>query len=281
MAQFNFYRLLLCYNFCSALAIQIISCFFSIIGIILTQIGIHKIPFYINNDIFEIFFTINIPYFLFIIIFNIIFFIFRCAKLMNNELNLWGYGLSIIEIYISIFGIITNIINDSMIFYNINDYQKSSMLKKTKKSTLTDGQLLYTKIILIIIFVIWINILFLAISDNVLINLKIDGSYNNYYKSMKIEKEIYVEQKKIEQIKRDKLKQSINKLNNVTKVKKNINNNLKTSIYSPLQEEKNNNNANVGNNIDKSYNTQIDNANIKQSTILFMNNFEENEEKKI
>jgi hypothetical protein len=200
---------------------------------------------------------------------------------MNNELNLWGYGLSIIEIYISIFGIITNIINDSMIFYNINDYQKSSMLKKTKKSTLTDGQLLYTKIILIIIFVIWINILFLAISDNVLINLKIDGSYNNYYKSMKIEKEIYVEQKKIEQIKKENLKKSINKLNNVTKVKKNINNNLKTSIYSPLQEEKNNNNANVGNNIDKSYNTQIDNANIKQSAITFINNFEENEEKKI
>ena len=130
MYQINYYRFLLCYYYFSAVFIQITSFFLSIIGIILTKIGVHKIPFYIDVNIYEILFNINIPYFFFIIIFNIIFYFFRCANLMNSELNLWGFGLSIIEIYVSIFGIVTNLINDSMIFYNTYYYQKSNMLKK-------------------------------------------------------------------------------------------------------------------------------------------------------
>ena len=100
---------------------------------------------------------------------------------MNTDLNLWGFGLAIIEIYISIFGIITNILNDVMIFYNISFYQQKALKKNSSKiPILTEVQLKTTKIILPIIVFMWINILYLSITDCILINFKINGSYYTY-----------------------------------------------------------------------------------------------------
>ena len=248
MPQFEFYNILLCYNYFNGYAIQITNFIFSIIGSSFTIYGSTRIPFFIDINIYKFFFSINIPYFIFIIIFNIVFLLFRLTDLMNNGANLWAFGLSIIQIYIAIFGIITNLINDIMIFYNISNYQRLSIEKKSSKyPLLTKEQICNTKIILPIIFIIWINILFLCISDSILINLRINGSYSKYCSAIKKE-ELFNSQNdqlKPKKLKKPKKKKKQNKqktnnteLNNNDKIisnNKNVitkdENNNKNSLY--------------------------------------------------
>lgn len=237
MAQFEFYNLLLCYNYFSGYAIQIANFIFSIIGSAFILYGNTRIPFYIDISIYKFFFSINIPYFIFIVIFNIIFLIFRWTDLMNNGANLWAFGLSIIQIYIAIFGIITNLINDTMIFYNISNYQKLSIQKKSPKyPLLTKGEIYNTKIILPIIFIIWINILYLCISDSILINLRINGSYSKYCLALKKEELFNSQNAEL-----NRRKQKIPKKKKISKKQKNQKNQKNQNM--------NNNNDNTDNNI--------------------------------
>ena len=235
MPQFEFYNLLLCYNYFNGYAIQIANFIFSIIGSAFILYGNTRIPFYIDISIYKFFFSINIPYFIFIVIFNIIFLIFRWTDLMNNGANLWAFGLSIIQIYIAIFGIITNLINDSMIFYNMSNYQKLSIQKNSPKyPLLTKGEIYNTKIILPVIFIIWINILYLCISDSILINLRINGSYSKYCLAIKKEELFNSQNAELNQ-----RRQKIPKKKKVSKKQKNQKN----------QNMNNNNNDNTDNNI--------------------------------
>lgn len=262
--KIRIYHLLLCYYFFSAFYIQITSYFLTIIGIILTKIGVHKMPFKKNFDIYEIFFNINIPYFLFIIFFKVIFLIFRCIDVMNNDLNLWGYGLSIIEIYVSAFGIVTNIINDSMIWYNI-------YFEKGSKNNITNEELKNMKIYLLSIIFIWINILFLSITDNVLINLKINDSYYHYNKSKKTEIKISTNLKLEEERKKPKLINIITKITDKKKDKNQNNNHIikPNEIEQSINHIKNNNSQNLSNNIDTI--TNITNLKNSQNTELMVN----------
>ena len=235
MPQFEFYNLLLCYNYFNGYAIQIANFIFSIIGSAFILYGNTRIPFHIDISIYKFFFSINIPYFIFIVIFNIIFLIFRWTDLMNNGANLWAFGLSIIQIYIAIFGIITNLINDSMIFYNMSNYQKLSIQKNSPKyPLLTKGEIYNTKIILPVIFIIWINILYLCISDSILINLRINGSYSKYCLAIKKEELFNSQNAELNQ-----RRQKIPKKKKVSKKQKNQKN----------QNMNNNNNDNTDNNI--------------------------------
>ena len=172
--------LLLCYNRFSPLIIEITCLILCLIGGILTHFGLLGIPFHIDSNIYKFFFFINIPYFTIIAILNGIFLVFRCLNLINNTLNLWGYGLSIIEIYLALFGLITSLINDSLIITNIRNYDILSKRNSEKYPMITPDEELNTKIILPIILFIWFNFLLMALTDNLLINLKINGSYHNY-----------------------------------------------------------------------------------------------------
>ena len=248
----NYFRLLLCYYYISASSIHIITWILSAFGILLTIIGLYYIPFYIDSNIYRIFFVINIPYFITIIIFNIVYYIFRRLYLMNDSLNLWGYGISIVEIYFNIFGIITNTINDIMIFYNIDYYEKSLSSKKSNKlKKMSNIQIICPKIILPIIFIIWINSLLLAITNNILIYLKINSSCYNYKLSLAIED--YYNKKSIvvipqTQTKKKKPKKNIQKIGNKNENKDN----------------------------DKSQNEQETTANIVESINPFMNENKDN-----
>ena len=231
MYQFDVYDLLLFYKFFSARIIQLTSFFISIFGCLLIKYGLSIIPFFIDAHIYEFFFFVNIPYFIFIILLNIVFFTFRCLRLMNDELNLWGFGLVIIEVYISIFGLITNILNDIMIFYNISFYQTKSNKNPKKFPILVKKQLNSTKIILPIILFIWINILYLSITDCILINFKINCSYYTYKLVLNEENKISNENKtKIEPKKKKPKKPKSNQAPNDKKNKKQ-NNDLKDSVF--------------------------------------------------
>ena len=193
----DIYNLLLCYNYFSSLAIQIANIVLSIIGTIITNLGLTKIPFHIDSYIYKFCFKLNILYFIIIILINISFFVFSYLGLINDSLNLIAYILSIVEIYTSIFGIISNFINNFLILDNMKIYQKLANIKKDKKHPLlTDKQILLTKLIIIAIFFIMINLILLSFSDNLRISLQINGSYSNYKKSKKKKKIIIKNLKK-------------------------------------------------------------------------------------
>ena len=242
MYHFDVFDLLLCFKYFSPQMIQLTSFLLSIIGCLLIRYGLSKIPFFIDAHIYEFFFFLNIPFFFFIISFNIIFFIFRCCRLMNTDLNLWGFGLAIIEIYISIFGIITNILNDIMIFYNISFYQQKALKKNSSKTPiLTEVQLKSTKIILPIILFMWINILYLSITDCILINYKINGSYYTYRLALNQENLFSEEYNAMKNVKKKKKKKEKNKT--VQEINDNKNNNESITILN--NENTPNNNINI------------------------------------
>ena len=272
MPQFEFYNLLLCYNYFNGYAIQIANFIFSIIGSAMIIYGNTIIPFYIDINIYKFLFSINIPYFIVIVIFNIVFLLFRWTDLMNNGANLWAFGLSIIQIYVAIFGIITNLINDTMIFYNISNYQKLSIQKNSPKfPLLTKGEIYNTKIILPIIFIIWINILYLCISDAILINLRINGSYSKYCLALKKEElynsqNIELNQKKQKIPKKKKISKKQKKQKNQNTNNNNNNNNTDNNIEinESINKDKNNNENNGIGLINGSINKDNNNKNISK-----------------
>ena len=190
MSEFDFTCFLLCYKRFSPFALELSSSIISLIGGIITYCGLLVIPFRIDSRIYKILFFINIPYFILIIILNILFMVFRRFDLIKNELYSWSYGLSIVEIYVSLFGIITNMLNDAMVLSNMGFYQTLSLRKKSDKyPMITPKEWLYTKIIFPIILLIWLNMLLMNLTDNLLINLKINDSYHMYELALKEEKE--------------------------------------------------------------------------------------------
>jgi len=257
--------LLFCYIRFNPLALEITNLFLSIIGGGFTFFGSSKIPFYIDSNIYKIIFYFNIPYFIIIILLNIIFLFFRFLNLMNNVLNLWGYGLSIFEIYTALFGIVTNLINDSIIISNIRYYQELSLKRKSPKYPLIPPeQLLYTKIVLPLLLFLWINMILIALNDNLLINIKISGSYHTYELALENEK-IYSEK---QYINNDNDSNDDNQKNNNKNinVKVNINNNnINNNINTNINNNINNNN---GNNNEGSKNNQNNKNNDNDSYIM-------------
>lgn len=252
--------LLFCYIRFHPLALEITNLSLSIIGGIFTFFGASNIPFYIDSNIYKIIFYFNIPYFVIIILLNIIFLFFRYFNLMNNDLNLWGYGLSIFEIYTALFGIVTNLINDSLIISNIRYYQEISLKRKSPKYPLiTPEQLLYTKIVLPVLLFLWINMILIALNDNLLINIKISGSYHTYELALKSEKN-YSEKQYISNDNEDD-----NQKNNKVEININNNNNINNYI--------NNNN---GNNNEGNKNNQ-NNINADNNNDSLMKNIEIND----
>ena len=170
----------------TALTLELIMGFFTIFGIILSFYGVNKIPFYIDKILFKHIFTTNIPFLIIILLILCIFILFRKLRLINNKLNTCCYYLSIILIIISLLGFILNLIVDIFILNNLYFYDKKA--KRNKNTPLTDKEWKDTLMVLLFIFVTYIVLIFLSLSDNLRINLKINDSYYQY--QLAIEEEI-------------------------------------------------------------------------------------------
>ena len=170
----------------TALTLELIMVFFTIFGIILSFYGVNKIPFYIDKILFKHIFTTNIPFLIIILLILCIFILFRKLRLINNKLNTCCYYLSIIIIIISLLGFILNLIVDIFILNNLYFYDKKA--KRNKATPLTDKEWKDTLMVLLFIFVTYIVLIFLSLSDNLRINLKINDSYYQY--QLAIEEEI-------------------------------------------------------------------------------------------
>jgi len=170
----------------TALTLELIMGFFTIFGIILSFYGVNYIPFYIDKNVFKHFFTTNIPFLIIILLILCIFILFRKLRLINNKLNTCCYYLSIILITISLLGFLLNLIVDIFILNNVYFYDRKA--KRNKTTQLTDKEWKDTIMVLSFIFFIYLALIFLSLSDNLRINLKIDDSYYKY--QLAIEEEV-------------------------------------------------------------------------------------------
>ena len=279
MSEFDFTCFLLCYKRFSPFTLELSSSIISLIGGIITYCGLLGIPFRIDSHIYKILFFINIPYFILIIILNILFMVFRRFDLIKNELYSWSYGLSIVEIYVTLFGIITNMLNDAMVLSNMGFYQTLSLRKKSDKyPMITPKEWLCTKIIFPIILFIWFNMLLMNLSDNLLINLKINDSYHMYELALKEEKEYSNKEKENDDDNDNDKKHEDSDTNNGPNDK----NNIRESTV------KINNNYNIENKENKKEDNKInDKNNLKTSALVLLpdkndmkQNLGENEETK-
>ena len=182
--------ILLCYNRFRALQIEITIFFSSILGIILTCFGLILIPFEIDSKNHKIIFIINIPLFFLIILITVIFIIFRLKSMINDKYNLYFYFLSLGLIILCVIELFLNLINNSIIINNMyyNDYfAKNKKLKNIKKLTVI--QWIQSMAIIIILMINFFSLILLSLSENLRINLQINGSYHDYTLAIKLERE--------------------------------------------------------------------------------------------
>ena len=192
--------ILLCYNRFTALQIEISILISSIIGIICTFLGLIYIPFEIDSKIYKILFISNFPLSFIIIIISLILIIFRLKYMINNTYNIYFYGISFGLIIICMTQLILNLVNNSLIINNMyyNDYfAKFKKYKNIKKLTKSQG--IKSIIIIIILLINFFSLILLSLSDNLRINLQIDGSYNDYLKAVKLEEEYAKNKSKIDE----------------------------------------------------------------------------------
>ena len=180
----------MCFNRFNALQIDISIIISSIIGIIVTFLGLLFIPFEIDLKIYKIIFIFNIPLSFIIIFISLIFRIFRLKYIMNNRYNIFSYYLSLVLILLCMIELISNLVNDSLIINNMyyNDYF-AKFKKYTKIKKLNKSQWINSIIIILFLIINFFSLILLALSENLRINLQIDGSYHDYLKSIKAEEE--------------------------------------------------------------------------------------------
>lgn len=207
----------------SALVLEAIIIIFSTIAMLLTFFGISHIPFYIDKIIFKNVFIGNIPLLSIILLITLIFILFRILGLINRRkrINTICYYLSIVLISISLFGFIANVIIDTFLVNNMYFYDKKSQRNKTPE--LTGKEWKDTLLVIIVLFVIYFCFIFLALSDNLRINLRISDSYVDY--QLAIEEAVNNENtQNDENIKNKKNKEKvIIKINNINEKDENNN----------------------------------------------------------
>ena len=119
----------------------------------------------------ETLFSFGIFFLLLSLIINALIILMRNKRLINEQLNNLAFFLSILMIFICCINILIHL----SLYYTI--------LKKSK----LDSKTLYIKyklylLLLIILFINWIGILALWITDSIRIKIKTEDSYNNYLK---------------------------------------------------------------------------------------------------
>ena len=253
--------ILLCYIVFSPMLIEISSSILSIIGGIIIYYGLSRIPFHLIDKIYKTIFIINIPFFIILMIINILFIFFRVLDKINNERYLWCYYLSMFEMVISTIDLLLNLIYDSFIIKQIIG------IVQTRK------EWLFTKIILSLIPFILINILLMNVADNLLISLKINGSYRQYELAIEAENKVSNKKEENSNTEGSTDESSGNSSNNNNKIRMSTSmNNANNNVNNNININNNFKNLNNINEIDKNNVRIIINNNINNSNLNENNN---------
>ena len=182
----------------SALVIEILLLICTILGILMTFYGLSSIPFDIGKKGFQIFFEFNIIFISLALLIILIFILLRIINLINSKFNKICYYLSIGLISLSVLGFTINLINDTFILINLYYYSQKSKRKNLKQLTIKQWK--DTILVFAVLFLIYFALIFLSLSDNLRVYLKIDDSYIRYQQA--IEEDINNNENTIENIKR-------------------------------------------------------------------------------
>ena len=182
----------------SALVIEILLLICTILGILITFYGLSNIPFDIGKKGFQIFFEFNIIFISLALLIILIFILLRIINLINSKFNKICYYLSIGLISLSVLGFTINLINDTFILINLYYYSQKSKRKNLKQLTIKQWK--DTILVFAVLFLIYFALIFLSLSDNLRVYLKIDDSYIRYQQA--IEEDINNNENTIENIKR-------------------------------------------------------------------------------
>jgi hypothetical protein len=182
----------------SALVIEILLLICTILGILMTFYGLSNIPFDIGKKGFQIFFEFNIIFISLALLIILIFILLRIINLINSKFNKICYYLSIGLISLSVLGFTINLINDTFILINLYYYSQKSKRKNLKQLTIKQWK--DTILVFAVLFLIYFALIFLSLSDNLRVYLKIDDSYIRYQQA--IEEDINNNENTIENIKR-------------------------------------------------------------------------------
>ena len=194
------FKYLCCLNLLSAKKLEILIIFFSSIGTILTIIGFGVIHWKYTEKAMKIFYILSFIFFLLLIIIAS-FFLYSRNKYQikildkNSSLNKKCVLLCYISIFLSFFSIIIQLIiaigvlpdlrhynneRESIVFDSNNPDDQGDVL-------VSNGELIYAIISIIITLFIWILNFLLYISDYLRINYCISGSYFGYLSDKKEE----------------------------------------------------------------------------------------------
>ena len=203
----------------SALVIEILLLICTILGILITFYGLSNIPFDIGKKGFQIFFEFNIIFISLALLIILIFILLRIINLINSKFNKICYYLSIGLISLSVLGFTINLINDTFILINLYYYSQKSKRKNLKQLTIKQWK--DTILVFAVLFLIYFALIFLSLSDNLRVYLKIDDSYIRYQQA--IEEDINNNENTIENIKRmNQMKSNNFNEKNVNNINKNI-----------------------------------------------------------
>ena len=204
----------------SALVIEILLLICTILGILMTFYGLSNIPFDVGKKGFQIFFEFNIIFISLALLIILIFILLRIINLINSKFNKICYYLSIGLISLSVLGFTINIINDTLILINLYYYNQKSKRKNLKQ--LTTKQWQDTIIVFVVIFLVYFALIFLSLSDNLRVYLKIDDSYIQY--QLAIEEDLNNKENTIDNIKKmNKMKSNnLSENNGIDNINQNI-----------------------------------------------------------
>ena len=118
----------------------------------------------------ETLFSFGIFFLLLSLIINALIILMRNKRLINDQLNNLAFFLSILMIFVCSINILIHL------------YIYHSILKKSKTESKTYINYKISLLLLLILFINWIGILALWITDSIRIKIKTEDSYNNYLK---------------------------------------------------------------------------------------------------
>ena len=244
--------ILLCYVKFPPIIIEILLTILSIFGEILIYCGLSKMFFHEKTKILKMLWSYNIIFFSFIILSNFLLIIFRCFHQIYNKLFSWSYALSVVEIIISFICIFIDLIIIIFIIFLI--YTPS----KYKYPIITNEEFFFAKISLSALLFIWINILLMTLTDNLLIEIKISDSYSDYSKAIDDENNFFNKMSK--KIKHEENESASNKsTDKSSEDKKNNNSNIIVQVNNSINKNNNSEEKTVNG---KDVNGKIDNKNI-------------------
>ena len=184
------FKLLCCLNSLKANVIEILIIVLSSIGLIISVIGVIIIPWKYTSNVMESFYITSLIFFVNSLVASII--IFHLRKKNNLEKStIVCFFISFFELFVCILSILMYIFIAIIVITDLHNKKKIKNIERLDPETgityisrsdegkvVSEGELTFSIISIVINIILWIILLFLWISDLIRIKYKINGAFN-------------------------------------------------------------------------------------------------------